>query len=269
VGGGAIALVPAPDPDLLAKSPDGPLPIVAPDGRQAWQVYARPFDVTDKRPRVSIVITGLGLSETTTATAIRELPPTVTLAFMPYYEIAEALQQARAAGHETLLELPMEPLDYPREDPGPRALLTGLSSGEDLDRLHWMMSRGTGYIGMMSYMGSRFLAAPDLLRPILGDLKRRGLAFVETRATSDDAAVDLASALKLPHAVADRIIDAEMSRAGIDRELDTLEGLARRAGSAVGVGSAYPVTITAVAQWAAHLRDRGIVLAPISAVLVQ
>ena len=265
---GAIVLVPAPDPELVEKSPDGPLPIVARDGRKPWIVYARPFDRSDKRPRIAIVISGLGLSKIATQDAIRDLPPNVTLSFLPYSgNAADWLAQARTVGHETLMDMPMEPLDYPRQDPGPRALLTSLEPRQNLDRLHWMMSRGTGYIGLMTFMGSRFSATPDLLRPILVDIKARGLAFVDSHSGGENGAIKMATDLKEPRGVADRILDAEASRGAIEQHLTELEDLARRGSSSIGVGSAYPVTIQTVAAWAAGLQARGFALAPVSAVL--
>ncbi|HZT86585.1 MAG TPA: divergent polysaccharide deacetylase family protein [Stellaceae bacterium] len=263
-----IALTPAPDPALIEKNPYGWLPTKSPDGRQAWMVYARPFDRSGKQPRIAMVISGLGLSKLTTQNAIRNLPPEVTLSFMPYHTIAAMMEEARAAGHETLIDVPMEPLDYPRQDPGPEALLVALDPAQNLDRLHWMMGRGTGYVGMMTYMGSRFAATPEQLRPILGDIKGRGLAFVDARSTADGTAMKLAAEMKLPRGAADRVLDTDLSRSGIEQQLGELETLARRNGSAIGVGAAYPLTIQAVATWSARLAERGIVLAPLSAVLV-
>jgi uncharacterized protein len=263
-----IALPPAPDPAITENTPNGPLPVIAGDGRQAWMVYARPFDRSDKRPRIALIISGLGLSKISTQNAIRNLPPEVTLSFMPYHTIAESMQEARHAGHETVLDLPMEPLDYPRQDPGPAALLVSLDSSQNLDRLHWMMGRGAGYIGMMTYMGSRFAATPDQLRPVLLELRARGLAFVDARAAADGAAMRLAAEVKLPRGLVDRLLETDESRAGIEQQLSQLETLARHNGSAIGVGTGYPATIQAVASWSAQLADRGIALAPLSAVLV-
>jgi uncharacterized protein len=264
-----IALTPAPDPALAENGPDGPLPVISHDGRQPWAVYARPFDRTDKRPRVAIVINGLGLSKLTTQDAIRNLPPEVALSFMPYHTIAAAMQEARAAGHETLLDLPMEPLDYPRQDPGPRALLVSLDPSQNLDRLHWMMGRGTGYIGMLTYMGSRFAATPGQLRPILAELKARGLAFVDARASADGAGIKLAAEVNLPRGLVDRVLDTDVSRARVEQQLGELETLARHKGSAIGVGAGYPFMIQAIAAWSTHLAAHGIALAPLSAVLTR
>src|SRR6185312_4528635 len=117
-GGGALP--PAPDSGLIEKGGAGFLPIIGRDGRQPWQVYARPFDLADKRPRIAIVISNLAGSATETDAAIHSLPPAVTLSFMPYRKrLGEWISLARAAGHEVLLDLPMEPPDALNHDPGP------------------------------------------------------------------------------------------------------------------------------------------------------
>ncbi|MDP1340887.1 divergent polysaccharide deacetylase family protein, partial [Klebsiella variicola] len=77
-----------------------------------------------------------------TAHAIETLPPEVTLSFAPYGpRLQEWIDKAREAGHEVLLELPMEPFGYPQNDPGPHTLLTGGNTAENISRLEWLMSR--------------------------------------------------------------------------------------------------------------------------------
>lgn len=257
------------EPALIEPSANGPLPMVADDGRKAWQVYARPFDRTDRRPRVAIVVVGLGLAVPEMQAAIERLPPAVTLAFNPYAnDLPDWLQKARGAQHEALLTVPMEPVDYPREDPGPQTLLTALTPRQNLDRLEWTMGRAAGYIGLTNLMGSRFLAAATELRPILEVIKGRGLLFLETRAANQTAVVALAQELALPQAASDRDVDGTLSPAGIDQALAELEPIARRKGSAIGTGSPYPLTIDRLIAWAATLESKGLVLAPLSAVIV-
>ena len=263
---GKVTLASAPAPGLVEDTPAGPLPRVARDGRQAWQVYARPFDLTDKRPRISIVISELGLSSAATEAAIERLPGAVTLAFVPFAErLSSWVDQARAGGHEVLLTVPMEPLTYPRDDPGPQALLTSLSDRENVQRLEWVMSRVAGYVGVISFMGSRFTSNPVTLRPVLAALKSRGLLYVDNQPGVNSFAPGVARDLTLPHVVVDRVIDDFATRAAIDDQLAALEAVARDKGTALGVGSPYPVTLDRIAQWAPTLATRGIVLAPVSA----
>ena len=255
-------------PGLVEESAEGPLPVISPDGREAWQVYARPFDRTDERPRVAIVISGLGLSDLATKEALADLPVTVTLSFLPSAgDVGRWLTEARRAGHETLLDLSLQAIEGSPQFTGSPSLFTSLEPSQGLEHLRWVMSRGTGYIGLATYMGTRFARSPAALQPILGDLKKRGLALFDARTTEEKTARKVAAELKVPRGFADRILDAELSPGAIGAALSGLEDLAKRRGSAIGIGSAYPETIEAVARWAKGRRS--VVLAPHSAVLVR
>jgi polysaccharide deacetylase 2 family uncharacterized protein YibQ len=265
-----VTLAPAPDPGITMQGKYGPLPVIGKDGRQAWQVYARPFDRRDQRPRIAIVITELGLNRTNTVSAIADLPPGVTLAFSPYGKgrpLDEWLREARGAGHEVLLGMPMEPTDFSRQDPGPHTLLTANKPEANLDRLEWVMSRGMGYVGIVPLSGARFLASAAELRLVLEALKSRGLLFLDNGASATSAAPRLGADLGLARAATDIAFDAEGTRAGIERRLAELEETARQSGSAVGMGQPFATTIERVAAWAAALESRGLVLAPVSAIV--
>lgn len=241
-----VAVGANPDPALVEQTADGPLPIVAPDGRQAWQAYARPFDPSDRRPRVAVVISGLGLDAEMTRAAVERLPPPVSLGFSPYArDLASWIGAARKAGHEVLLGLPMEPADFPRQDPGPATLLTGLDPAQNMVRLRWAMSRGTNYVGLVAIMGGRFAATRPSLEPVLADLKKRGLMFLDNHAADASVAGELGRDLGMVWAVADRRLDGEATAAAIDQSLSEIEAVAAKDGAALGLGALYPVTISA------------------------
>jgi polysaccharide deacetylase 2 family uncharacterized protein YibQ len=250
----------APLAGLSAPGPNGPLPVVAGDGRTAAQAYARPFKDNGK-PKIALVIGGLGLNAAATRSAIETLPPEVTLSFVPY---AEGLQGwvdlARANGHEVLLELPMEPMDYPANDPGPYTLLAQAQPEDTGKRLDWLLSRTTGYFGVTNYLGGRFLASDTAVGTLVGTLRRRGLAFLD-----DGQASRSVGAAGVPRASADRILDDQLSPEAIERQLAGLEAAAQGGGKAMGSGFAYPVTLQQVARWARGLESRGFQLAPASA----
>ncbi len=262
-----IAMAPAPDPELLAPGPDGPLPVIGPDGRQAWQAYGRAFADPEERPRIAILLGPLGLIESASYSAIQQLPANVTLAFAPYTRnLSEWIAQARAGGHEVILHIPMEPFDYPDSDPGPHTLLTSVSADDNIQRLEWLLSRASGYIGVSNFMGDRFTTSADHIRPVLGVLKSRGLMFLDAQATRNSVAARVALDLGVPRALNNRFIDSEASRIAIDARLFELERIASSVGTAVGIGFPYPVTIERIASWAATLAGKGLVLAPLSAV---
>ena len=144
------------------------LPRIAPDGRMPWQIYARPIDPQDKRPRIAIIINDMGLLPDTTDAAIQTLPPEITLAFSPYAtDPAHYVFSARNAGHELLLMVPMEPRGFPVNDPGPQTLLTALSDDDNIKRLNQTLGHMVGYVGVTTLSGSRFITSGDRLKPVL------------------------------------------------------------------------------------------------------
>jgi hypothetical protein len=253
---------------LVESTRLGPLPRVSPDGRKSWQAYARPFDPADRRPRLAIIVNGLGLSGAATEAAIQRLPGAVTLAFAPYAKrLPQWIALARAAGHEVLLDLPMEPINFPANDPGPHTLLTSLTAEQNKVRLHWLLGRVTGYVGVVNRMGSRFTASETHVRPVLKELSKRGLLFVDSRSSLRSIAGRMATEIGLPRAINNRFIDAEASRSAIDTRLQEIEQIARTSGYAVGIGSPFPVTIARLVNWVKTLDRKGLALAPISALV--
>lgn len=269
--GTAVTLASVPDKALVQESRYGPLPIIASDGRRPSEIYARPTTVSPRpRPgdpaRIALLVNGLGLSQQVTTTAITKLPAPVTLALSPYGRNLQGwVRQARAAGHEIMLQIPLEPFDYPDNDPGPQTLLTSLSPEENQKRLLWLLARFTGYTGITNHMGAKFAAAQEVFLPVLEELRSRGLIYVDDGTSARSTAGSIARDLGLGFSVAQVQIDADKTREGIDEALAKLENVALENGFAIGVGSSLPVTIERISDWAKRLEDKGIVLIPVSA----
>lgn len=248
----------APIAGLSQPGPNGPLPTIAADGRVPAQAYARPFRSNGK-PRISIVVGGLGLNAAATRAAIERLPAEVTLSFVPYAEGLQGwIDQARAQGHEVMLETPMEPTGYPNNDPGPYTLLASADQTEITAKMNWLLGRATGYFGVTNYLGDRFATSDAGMGAFLGVLRQRGVAFIDDGSMSRRPGA-------WARASANRIIDEEQTPAAIMGQLTALEALAKGRGAALGTGFSYPVTVEAVARWTAGLDARGLQLAPGSA----
>lgn len=250
---------------LYEDGPGGPLPVIAADGRRASSAYARPFVNDEGLPVIAVVVGGLGVSASLTEAAIENLPPEITLSFVPYArDLQSWINRARAAGHEVMIELPMEPFDYPNNDPGPHTLLADASEAENMRRLHWLLSRASGYFGVTNYLGARFASSDAALGRVYGELNRRGLTIFHDGAGRSGAATTAASRVRAHVSLADRVLDADPSARAIDARLLELEALALQNGNALGSGFAYPVTVTALQGWAEGLERRGYRLAPAS-----
>ncbi|WOH51104.1 divergent polysaccharide deacetylase family protein [Bradyrhizobium sp. sBnM-33] len=259
------------DQRLLEKSRYGMIPAVA-DGLKPFTVYAADADRTKaaKMPVVAIVIGGLGVGAAKTTDAIMKLPPAVTLAFTPYgADPAKLAERARAQRHEILLQVPMEPFDFPDNDPGPQTLLTTLTPEQNIDRLYWHLSRFQGYAGIANFMGARFTATDTVMQPIIREAAKRGLGYLDDGSSPRSAAPSLTAAQSMPFAKADFTIDAVPTSAEIDRTLVKLETLAKERGLAVGVASALPVSIERIAAWIKTLEARGIMLVPLTTAMLK
>lgn len=268
-------LAKAPEPGLIERSAEGALPRISDDGRRPAEVYARPAETprsaSDKsQPRIAILITGLGIGAASTDEAIRRLAGPVSLAFAPHGSDLQAwVDKARGHGHEVALQLPMEPFGYPATDPGPHTMLTSASPAENLKHLRWLLARTTGYFAVTNYMGAKFTATQQALLPVLDETARRGLAFIDDGSSPRSRAAAVAGSLGLPAVTGDVVIDAGQSRESIEAAVEVLEALARERGQALGVATALPETIEAIAAWADGLRARGIRLVPVSALMAQ
>ena len=259
----ASPLPAAPVAGLSQPGPNGPLPVIAPDGRTPAVAYARPFRSNGK-PRVALIVGGLGLNAVTTRAAIERLPAEVTLSFVPYAEGLQGwIDLARAQGHEVMIEIPMEPTGYPDTvDPGPQTLLAASTPEEIQARMAWLLGRATGYFGVTNYLGDRFAPSDSAMSAFLAVLRQRGLAFV------DDGSMRRRPGA-FARASADRVIDESQTPAAIMGQLNALEAAAKTRGQALGTGFSYPVTVEAAARWTAGLDARGLQLAPASAITAR
>lgn len=257
-------------PDLSEETANGPIPRMSGTGETPFAAYRRPADpgIPAGEPRVAIIVTGLGINEQGSLDAVDQLPPEATLAFAPYgRSLASTVAAARTSGHEILLELPLEPFDYPQNDPGPHTLLTGDTPSANLEKLFWLMARFGGYVGVLNNMGARFTASAADFSPIMEELGARGLGYVDDGSSNRSVSGQLAGLNKVPYARAGGMIDANPTRESILAALASLESQAMESGSAIGIVSALPISVQTVAEWAAELQSKGIALVPASALM--
>jgi len=262
-----VKLAPAPDPRLVERGRHGGVPRLGEGRVRALDVYARP-DPGITGPRIAILVSGLGIGQAATASAITRLPPEISLAFAPYgSDLERTVARAREAGHEALLQAPMEPFDYPDSDPGPQTLLTTARTPENIDRLAWAMSRFQGFVGLVNYMGAKLTSDAAAFEPVLREIAARGLGYVDDGTSPRSIATTLGAKVRVPTARAEIVLDALPRPEAIDRELARAEALARSKGFVLVSATAMPMTIDRIARWSKDLEARGVRLVPVSVVL--
>ncbi|WP_245198951.1 divergent polysaccharide deacetylase family protein [Jiella mangrovi] len=254
-----------PDTDLIEDSPYGPLPVRAADGRRPFDVY-RGASSGQPSTRIAIVVGGLGISQTGSMDAVEQLPAGVTLGFSPAGNSLDRwMQAARRAGHELLIQVPLEPFGYPAVNPGETTLTVKDAAAGDFASLFASLGKITNYVGVMNYMGARFTGDQSAMAPFIAELGRRGLMYLDDGSSMRSLGKDTAIADGVPSAAANIVLDETRDPAAIRRQLDMLEKVARAQGSAIGVASAFDQSIATIAAWIAPAQKRGIEIVPVSA----
>lgn len=250
--------------DLAEAEETALLPLAAP----AEPVFDHNASVfSDGQTYIALIMSNMGLSATATNLALNTLPKQVSLTFSPYApDLQIWLQKASEMQRETLIFIPMESASYPQEDPGPRALSSRLSDDENNDNLNWVLKKAKGSVGVINFMGSRFLTDKKRLEPVLETLRKNQNIFIETIVTDKSVVPALAGEIGLPYLSVDLKIDNDTTDDSIREQLSQLEKIAKKRGFAIGIAEPYPLTINTIKSWAAGLAKRGIVLAPLKTV---
>ena len=258
----------APDPRLIEQTRYGPVPRIGLDGARPAETYARPAVCLPGLPRIALLVGGRGLSPRATEAAIASLPGAVTLGFAPYgADLARETALARQAGHELVLEIPMEPFDFPHGNPGPHTLVADAAKAGNSDNLTWLMSRFSGYAGVANFLGGKFTADERALTPVLREIAARGLFYVDDGTSARSLAMTLAPGQELAAARADIVLDSTARPEAIEAALARLEAIARGKGLAIGVASALPASVEIIGRFARAIETRGFALVPLSAVM--
>ncbi len=267
-GPGAASMTPDPG-DVEDTTPEPEIaPPLQPDNTEPpWLRYGAVLQDLPSGPKIAVILMGLGLDRAVTEAAIDQLPARISLSFSPYApNLQDWVRRARQLGHEVLLDLPMEPETFPEEDPGPQALMTMLTEEQNLARLEWILARADEVVGLTAALGSRFLGAPDQLRPIFQAMQQKGYLFVDNGVSTAGKVAPLASEVGLVRLASYRFLDQPVTdRKGIDARMIQVEREALAEGHVLALAQPYPTTIEQLAEWAENLHQNGFALLPVTA----
>ncbi len=216
------------------------------------------------RPQVAIVVDDLGFDLASARTLV-EMDLAVTFSILPYAPKAVAVARlARQHGVEAILHIPMEPHGYPAIDPGPEALLQS-TDPEAVKRQVRSWLDGLPYVvGGNNHMGSRLTEQNASMAAVMETLRERQLFFVDSRTSEASVAVAEARRAGIPVASRDVFLDNVRDVEAISRQIHQLVAVARRKGSAIGIGHPYPETLEALRRESRLLREQGIDVVPVS-----
>ncbi len=211
--------------------------------------------------RVAIVIDDLGNSLAEGRRVIA-LPAAVACAILPHTAYASVLaEEARAAGKEVLLHLPMEAPDGQEEGPG--RLDSKMPALELALTLEYNLSTVPHAVGLNNHMGSVLTQQESAMRALMQTIARRGgLFFLDSLTTSDSVAARAAAESRVPYLQRDVFLDNHRSSTAIAHSLERLEVMARARGAALAIGHPYPQTLEALERWLPAAAQRGIRIVP-------
>ena len=189
------------------------------------------------------------------------------MSFLSYAtRLGEQTAAAKKSGHELWMHVPMEP-SAKTVDPGPNVLLSGLSPAETLNSLRWNLDQFSGFVGINNHMGSRFTADTEGMRRVMGELRDRGLAFLDSLTSGRSAGRKTASEAGVAYAIRNIFIDHEDDINAIRGQLAKIEKLAGEQGHAIAIGHPREATLKAIGPWMEGIEAKGFQLVPVSALL--
>ena len=257
----------APNYEMVEETDMGILPKISKKGETPFSEYSRPYDgKKSDNPRVAVIVSGLGLSRAATDASINNLPPEISLAIDSYARgVGYWTERAREVGHEVLLTLPLESATFPFEDPGPGTLRVLNAPEENVNQMEWVMSRTSGFFGLMGVAGSKFTTNSEQMSFMLKAIKDRGIMFVDGGYTPASLAPRIAFKEKVTWAAVEIDLDRKLEGAEIDLKLAEFEKLATSRSLAIARISNSPVSLARLSAWIKTLPDKGIDLVPVSA----
>ena len=194
-------------------------------------------------PKIAIIIDDIGYDRKA-AMDLVALHPDITFSVLPFSPFGRQLSKAlHAKGAQLMLHLPMEPVEYPRVNPGPGAILSRMSPDALIDQLEKDLFDVPHAVGVNNHMGSKLTASADQMNQIFTILKKNDLFFIDSRTAPRSQGRASARLLKLKFAQRDVFLDNFQDGAYITGQFEELVKMARRHGSAIGIGHPYRVTV--------------------------
>lgn len=237
---------------------------------QLTDIASPTFSLTDVQSAsepgaILLVMTELGLAKDRDERAINDMPAPVVLAFSPYGKYAPTMAAAaKKDGHDVAALIPMEPSTYPKDDPGPLALLSRNTHPENQRLLTRIFAAVPQATAAVNFMGSRFLSEEQNADQVIKVLSEQKMSFIETPAAYQSAIKTTAAARQVPTFNVDVFIDNSATESDIRAQLAELERLSRLQGLAVGAMRPLPLTFALVTNWLPTIESRNLRLVTLS-----
>ena len=267
-----------PDPAPVKKAPPAKKPIAKipeyeiypekeiPPEKKPLKPLKPPPPGKKTLPQVAIIIDDLGYDKKI-ARDFSNLSSKITFSILPHSPFQDSITRLlKEKGIESMLHLPMEPLEYPKVNPGPGTLLTSMTPDQLIRQLKKNLQALPDVSGVNNHMGSKMTEESSQMYQIFSVLKKKNLYFVDSRTTSKTLCKPSARLFQIPFAQRDVFLDHRQEARFIRKQIKELMRIARRNGYAVGIGHPHEITFTVLREMLPELQKE-VQLVPASQVV--
>ena len=214
--------------------------------------------------QISIIIDDIG-NDLGPVRELLKIDADITFAILPLCSHSrESAEMLHKANRETLLHLPMEPDSYPKEKPGNGALFTDMNNEELIFQLEKDLASVPYISGVNNHMGSKFMADEDKLVLIFNKLKRKKMFFIDSRTTAKTKASAASEKVNIQMASRRVFLDNDRDYNEIYKKLLDVAQNSSDVSPVIIIGHPYPETIRAIKDASRVLREKGIMIVPVS-----
>lgn len=229
-----------------------------------------PGSEEESETRVAIVLFGLADDPASAKALLARDEPFAVIAPAIGKERDALVRLARGPGRELVLQVPMEPEDYPRANPGPGTLLVNMPAGRIGKLTREYLEHARPVTAVANLQGSFAAQDEPFMSAFYKELKREGLSFLHLSPPSRSVARQVAARMGVAYDEPDAILDDEAGAKGtkaLERAwAATLERAGRRH-QAIVLLRATPASVTWAKEALAAKRLGTTRVVPLSTVL--
>ena len=222
--------------------------------------------------RIALVLYGFGESGAAADSFFAMRLPFAVAVVPGSRESDKVLQLARQRQREVVLHLPLEPLNYPRINPGPGTLLVTMSPRRIASTVRHHLDKAGAVTAVANHMGSLATQDMTMMTAIYGELKRRHIAFLHMTPAPGSVCKSLAADMGVDYAEPDAVLDHETrggSSAALDARWAAVLREAHDRGHLVIMARATPLLWRWLPQALSAKRLQGVDIVPLAALLEQ
>ena len=226
-----------------------------------------PYSATGEKKYIAIVVDDFGATDGALLQGFLDLPTAVTFAIFPdLANSVRTMELARAQKRESLIHVPMEPLGYPRVNPGKDPILVQMGASEVARIIGGHLNKMPACIGINNHMGSLATTQATVMGHVMKPLKAKGKIFLDSRTSNVSVAYQVAQKALVPAYRNDLFLDSpDISDATLERKIAQIKSLAAGRKNIIAITHCHSqAKLDYLKQFIRRIEAEGFTLVPLS-----